>query len=298
MRKSRNGTFLFERAYMDYHNDRFSDHSLMYFNESNKLVAILPACRQDDALVSHAGLTYGGFVLSTSSKSETVLSLFDSTIGYLKSEGFKSFIYKPIPSIYHSQPSQEDIYALWRNGANMTECNLSTTIDLRSCEQEADSSKEWGCNFAQKNGIEMDEISDLKDYWPIVDNNLHDRYSVSPVHSLSEIQRLKDSFPEKIRCFVGKKDAEILGGILVFETAQVAHEQYAHSTCEGKKNRVMDFLTMKLIQYYRNERPDIRYFDFGISNERHGEYLNPSLIAFKESFGGRGVAYSKFEIRL
>ena len=29
--QSKNGTFLFDRGYMDYHSDRFTDHSLMFF---------------------------------------------------------------------------------------------------------------------------------------------------------------------------------------------------------------------------------------------------------------------------
>ena len=40
---SKNGTFLFLRSYMDYHSDRFQDHSLMFYNEKGKLIAVLPA---------------------------------------------------------------------------------------------------------------------------------------------------------------------------------------------------------------------------------------------------------------
>ena len=29
--QSKNGTFLFDRRYMDYHADRFQDHSLMFY---------------------------------------------------------------------------------------------------------------------------------------------------------------------------------------------------------------------------------------------------------------------------
>jgi hypothetical protein len=28
---------------MDYHSDRFQDHSLMFYNEKNRLIAVLPA---------------------------------------------------------------------------------------------------------------------------------------------------------------------------------------------------------------------------------------------------------------
>src|SRR4029453_8772018 len=59
--RSKNGTFLFRRDYMDYHADRFDDHSLLAY-QGDQLVAVLPANLAGDALVSHGGLTYGGFV--------------------------------------------------------------------------------------------------------------------------------------------------------------------------------------------------------------------------------------------
>ena len=41
--QSKNGTFLFKRQYMDYHSDRFTDHSLLFFNKKRHLIAFLPA---------------------------------------------------------------------------------------------------------------------------------------------------------------------------------------------------------------------------------------------------------------
>ena len=56
---SKNGTFLFDRRYMDYHSDRFSDFSLMFHDEKHRLVAVLPANAEGDVLQSHLGLTFG-----------------------------------------------------------------------------------------------------------------------------------------------------------------------------------------------------------------------------------------------
>ena len=72
---SKNATFLFQRNYMDYHNDRFVDHSLM-FNRNNQLVALLPANINGDVLYTHAGLTSGG-----------VISGFDMTTPLLMLQG-------------------------------------------------------------------------------------------------------------------------------------------------------------------------------------------------------------------
>lgn len=57
---SKNGTFLFDRRFMDYHSDRFSDYSLMVYLKG-RLYALLPANADGQTLVSHGGLTYGGW---------------------------------------------------------------------------------------------------------------------------------------------------------------------------------------------------------------------------------------------
>ena len=44
LKVSKNGTFLLQRGFMDYHADRFQDHSLM-IHEDGKLLAVLPASR-------------------------------------------------------------------------------------------------------------------------------------------------------------------------------------------------------------------------------------------------------------
>ena len=41
-RKAVNGLFMFDRAYMDYHSDRFKDHSLLFYY-GDELFAIIPA---------------------------------------------------------------------------------------------------------------------------------------------------------------------------------------------------------------------------------------------------------------
>jgi len=63
VRTAKNATFLFHRDYMDYHGDRFVDHSLLIFH-GKTLMGLLPAnLATDSTLVSHAGLTYGGLMV-------------------------------------------------------------------------------------------------------------------------------------------------------------------------------------------------------------------------------------------
>ena len=93
---SRNGTFIHLRDYMDYHADRFSDHSLMFYI-NREPIALLPAHIADDTIYSHNGLTYGGLLLTDAATTDTILELFERLREYLlHTTTVTKFIYKPL----------------------------------------------------------------------------------------------------------------------------------------------------------------------------------------------------------
>ena len=303
VRASRNGVFLFERQYIDYHSDRFPDHSLLFFDVSHRLVAVLPATELTESgervISSHGGLTFGGFVLSPEARSRDVLRIFEAALAYMRHLGFARFVYKAVPDIYHQLPSQEEEYALWLHGFHLEVCNLSTAIDLRcALSLRPDRNRLRGYRKAQRHGFTIVETTDLNELWPIVEHSLLQRHGVRPVHSLSEMSLLRSRFPSHIRTFVAMRDGKVEGGVVMFESAQVAHSQYAHASDSARSQGVIDYLYTYLIGYYQTHRPAIRYFDFGISNEHRGRYLNPGLVNYKEDFGGRGVCYKVYSLEL
>ena len=110
--QSKNGTFLLDRRYMDYHQERFTDCSLMFYSK-DKLVAVLPAHRDNDTLYSHCGLSYGGLILSEKITAAQVCELFvDLNYSLREIDQIKRVVYKSIPWIYHRLPSEEPLYAL------------------------------------------------------------------------------------------------------------------------------------------------------------------------------------------
>src|SRR5207244_2191468 len=110
--RSKNGVFLFHRDYVEYHADRFTDHSLLFL-DGEKVLALLPGSRREDALASHAGLTFGGFVTDHSMKTPQMLRLFDLLRQHCRGEGITRIVYKAVPHIYHRVPAEEDLYALF-----------------------------------------------------------------------------------------------------------------------------------------------------------------------------------------
>ena len=73
--QSKNGTFLLDRRYMDYHADRFEDHSLMVYRQG-KLYALLPGNVKNGIFYSHQGLTYGGLMMNEKATAAEVTSIF------------------------------------------------------------------------------------------------------------------------------------------------------------------------------------------------------------------------------
>lgn len=300
VKASKNGTFLFERPYMDYHSDRFADYSLLFFDTKNRLLALLPANEHDGILYSHQGLTYGGFILSAEVRTAQVLEMMQLTMDYLRQQGFKAWRYKQVPTCYHRCPSEEDSYALWRVGATVCASLVSTTIPLYEgqCLPEVERRRRRGQRRAEQLGYRVSETRDLGRFWTVMTRNLGERYSVRPVHTEAEMQLLMQRFPERIRCFVVSREGEEAeAGCIVYEANDhCVHIQYGHATPQGKADGCLDLLYLMLIERYRRE--GYRFLDFGNSNEQGGHYLNENLIAQKEGFGGRAVVYNQYEIIL
>ncbi len=294
--KSRNGTFLLLRDYMDYHQDRFSDCSWMVYS-GGKLRALLAAnIDQAGVLHSHQGLTYGGWITPVGHMDGAeMLRIFETSLEIWRSHGINELDYKAIPYIYHRTPASEDEYALFRLGARLSGCGLSTAVDLRS-----------GVDFNQmqrrhirKNltlPITIREEFDLRPFMELLTSCLSERHGVTPVHSYEELQMLHDRFPSNIRVFVlnlaGEKDPQ--AGVCVYDTGIVAHSQYIATSARARELNLLSSLFRHLI---KDVFADRRYFDFGISTENNGLYLNDGLLRQKASYGGSGVTYDRYSLK-
>ena len=294
-RVSRNATFLHQRGYMDYHSDRFIDCSLIAVHDS-KWCALLPACVDGDTLYSHRGLTYGGWLLPLRHYDAAVMvEVMDAAVEWMRAHGLKHLVYKAVPHIYHRYPCEEDLYALFRHHATLAEVNISTTIDL-TCPLPLDRGNKSGANAARKAGITVGPSDDWQGYWQLLSSLLNERYGTRPVHTLDEMLLLRERFPENIVLHTATLDGELLAGVVMYLSQPVAHSQYIGASPQGKDSKALTLLFSHLIDEYRQQ--GYRYFDFGISNEDHGRYLNEGLVRQKSRLGGRGIAYNTYQLDL
>ena len=191
--RARNATFLFDRRYMDYHADRFTDHSIV-FRRKGHLAALLPLNIDGDTVWSHQGLTYGGLLIDNKACVEDVLQMFALANNLLRESGVRRVVYKAIPWIYHLLPSEEDLYAItWQCKARLLSRDISSTIDLTARPRFAESRKS-GVRKALAAGIAIEESSDIDAFWRVLEQNLGLRYNAHPVHTASEMKLLMSRF--------------------------------------------------------------------------------------------------------
>lgn len=294
IRHSKNGTFLFCRDFMEYHSHRFTDRSYMFY-ENDILIAVIAGNVEDKIYYSHKGLSYGGLIMNSQTTAVQVLDIFNILTTELKTIGIQEIVYKAVPHIYHRMPAEEDLYALFRNNAVLTERYISSAI-LLSNKIAYSRTRKNGLKKAEKNGLEVKTSDDLESFWQILSDNLSGKYETEPVHSLSEISYLKQKFPDEIHLFsVSDKDGKMIAGCIVFDMPGIIHLQYTAGTEEGKKSGAID----SLIDHIINKAfPDKIYFDYGNSNEQQGRYLNNKLIYQKEGFGARAIVYDVYTINI
>lgn len=291
---SRNGTFLFYRNYMEYHADRFRDHSLLFFS-NNHLIALLPANIDGDTLYSHQGLTYGGLILAKDTKTPQTLAIIEKTIQYLREKGLSRWMYKAIPHIYHRYPSEDDLYALYRQQATLLGRSVSSAINLSDKLGYSTLRRRQIKKAVQQNLDLCESTASLADFWNILTDNLRENHQAAPTHSIAEMAYLSQKFPQQIRLFCAFKHGVLLAGCLIFETDTVAHAQYISASKAGKECSALDLLFDHLIgRVFSNKK----YFDFGTSTLNNGLFLNTGLISQKEGFGARGIVYDTYQITI
>ncbi len=289
--QSKNGTFLFDRQYMDYHADRFEDYSLMFYLD-NRLFALLPANRKNHILYSHQGLTYGGLVMDEQCRTAHVCELFKQLNEFLKNAGFQQVIYKHIPFVYTQIPSEEDLFALTDVCHSILfSRTVSSVVDFSHPLTFAELRRR-GVKKAIDNQLQVEESTDYAVFWQVLTDNLQQKYHAHPVHTLAEMVMLHERFPRHIRLFVVRKENQVVGGTVLFVSRHIVKTQYISANEIGKKTGALDLLFETLLTKFASE--GMHYFDFDTSNIPENNELNESLIHQKEGFGGRAVCYDTY----
>ncbi len=291
---ARNGLFQFARPYMDYHADRFVDGSIIV-REEGAIVAVLPASRDGDVLVSHGGLTFGGLVLGRPAASLRTQAILEAVVGHAASAGVKSILYKAMPRIFQAVPSDEDLYFLHQLGARLVRRDLSTAVSPFESPKLRKGRRYMLSRARKIEDLQVEEGGDWEAFWALLTHRLDEAHGVRPVHSLDEIRLLQQRFPDNISLVTARTAAGVHAGIVLFRFGAVDHTQYMATDAFSRENGLLDTLVQQSIATAAEAG---RWLSFGISTADGGRVVNPGLLDYKESFGGRSVAHDHYELAL
>jgi hypothetical protein len=293
VKTAKNATFLFERDFMEYHSDRFADHSLMVF-QGGKLMALLPG-NVDAAgnVVSHGGLTYGGLILSPSVSLMKAMDCLHAILRRFCEQGIDKLYYKQIPRFYCTISNDDMMLLLSLLQAKLLQRDASIVIKQAN-RIPFRKGRKSEITKARRLGVSLTEEFDFSVFWEtVLIPSLALRYGASPVHTLEEITFLASKFPGNIRQFSAYFDGQIVAGTTIFETPGVAHTQYIGVSELGRRIGALDCLMSWLIDERYRHKP---YFDFGTCKKSDRCTLNYGLLNWKEGFGGRSYSHDIYEI--
>lgn len=277
---------------MEYHQDRFSDFSLI-ITEGEKTVAVLPANRSGDSVYSHQGLTYGGLVLSEKLRLGEVIGIFKLVLQFLHDNQVTQLRLKQLPLMYSRQFSEESDYCLFLTQA---------TVYRKDCLSVLDMSQPFSFSKDRKQcirrgvsaGLIIREENNFEHFWnQILIPNLQLKHGVNPVHTWEEMTRLQQHFPENIRHFNVYHNDQLVAGTTIFVTDRVVHPQYISGNSQKNELGSLDFLYHYLISEVFSDK---KFFDFGPSHEENGQKINQGILFWKESFGAKTTTQTFYQV--
>ncbi|MCQ2106360.1 MAG: GNAT family N-acetyltransferase [Fibrobacter sp.] len=318
--ESVNGTFLQSRQFLNYHpENRFKDASFA-LERSGTIAVYFPGneIQEPDGsktFVSHQGSTFGGPIFSKAFYSASRVMEALKFADQLFASKYKKVRLKITPALFAKESPDVIEYALEHLGyTRHTELSSCTTLVDADRNQIADplANCEKDCRRIFRNSEKFDIIyrafnaadvqtgkpsRELQEFYSFLEISKA-KHNVKPVHSMEELcdleKRLNVAAPdgttqERIR-FRGiwLNDRYVAAMMLfAFPEVGVLHAQYIAPDDNFKEFHPTTTLYVNAMR--EAAREGFKNFSWGISTEEGGNYLNESLIKYKESLGAKPV---------
>jgi len=302
---SKNGTIFHKQKFLSYHNqDKFKDRSLV-FKDSGKTISVFPAAEilvsGQKVLKSHPGSSYGGALFDNTVGVNKVKEVIENIIEYSICRGFSAIEMRLPEHIFCNTLSGELEFILTYLDFKIVQTELSSAVCLvaknfSDIESNFSYDTKRSYNKAKNSGMLLVakpeewpcDVDIWNIYWGMLYNNLQEKHRASPTHSVAELIKLKELFPEDINLFCSFIKDKLISGTLVFKcNKEVAHTFYIAQDYNYQNFRPLNLVFTNLI--YTLYKQGFKYLNFGISTESGGTAINEGLFRFKEGFGARGA---------
>jgi hypothetical protein len=275
---------------MEYHSDRFQDHSLMLFKET-VLVACVPAHIKNGGWYSHRGLTYGGVIVHPEFPADQLPEILQSIENHLSQMGGIDTIEYNLSPFFYNPLHDQMLAGLHHQGFKTSRAHRSMHVMLQE-DWSVSSKKTAGYRNGKFDALQF-EISDAITpfYEQVLVPSLQSRHESAPVHTLAELLLLQSRFPQQVEVHQVFSNGVLVAGVLYFIKDAVVKSQYAASTALGFQQRAMDFLYIESMKNFKSREKTI--LDFGTVNHADDSII-VGLDRFKRELGAVGSPMLRF----
>ena len=287
---SNNGTLFHYRAFLNYHeNVVFNDHSLLFY-KNNKLICLLPGTSKENTYQSHPGISFGGFIYNEKMSYANAQNIVKAFIHYIKENNYNNIQLTIPPICYSRVPSDYIEFCLNQYGFKNQRLELSNVLSLSSTFEDTYKAYKPAARQAnrkaEKSNITIVESGNFEQFYSILSKNLSLRHNTTPTHTLSELKKLKNLFPNQINLFTAELNNKIIAGVINFicnDNTVLAF--YISHDMQYQNMRPLNILFTHIFKWAITN--NYQYYDFGLCSDNGDPNLN--LARFKESFGADGM---------
>ena len=300
---SNNGTIFNSRKFLNYHiNKKFVDHSLI-FEKNNEVLAVLSAAlvvqKNERALISHPGASFGSLVYKKSLSFKETIEITKLLKNYAKKNNFNKIFITFAPSVYSALNSDYFEYSLYCIGAEIQKLEMSSIVNFHQSyevvKRNIKPSHLQAARKAEKNGIRIKISKNYKDFYSILLDNLELRHEVNPTHSLQELEKLVGIFSEQIILFSAYNNDKMIAGVVNFICNN--NTVLAFYICQNykfQKFRPLNLLFTHIFKWAINK--GFKHYDFGLFTDDGTP--NYGLAKYKENYGAKGYFRKSLKVNI
>lgn len=273
----------------------------MFFKRS-RIAGVLPAAliqrNGETWIVSHPGASYGGIVYDDTLGIRDAQDMVDLFLRKARKDGHKNIRITLTPHWYDIQPNQYMEFALLKAGFSYEKQELSSVVPVGELPDDVSQAftdaTRRAIRKSKRMEVHIEWSDDLEGYYAILKKNLSLRHNVEPTHTIMELKKLHQLFPDKIGLLGAFYHGRMIGGIVNFIcNPRTTLAFYISHEMEYQHLRAVDSLLATLLQWGRDE--NYFYVDFGTFTLNMEP--NWGLGKFKEKFAAKGAFRSTLVMR-
>ncbi|MBT8381909.1 MAG: GNAT family N-acetyltransferase [Ignavibacteriaceae bacterium] len=300
--ESNNGTIFHMQKFFNYHTPGKFTFNHLIFLEKGNVVALLPGSRIGDIYESPIGASYGSIVTKDVKFAEA-MEIISTLIEYGKKIGLKELLLTSAPRVYEKHQNENLDFAMLWQGFNYDLHYISSAIKL---DAETDiilrfqQTVRRNIRKSLKNPEIRIEINERYDeFYPILIENKA-RHDVKPTHSLEDLIKLNELFPDSLKLFmIYYKDKPIAGSSVFICNEIISLCFYNMLLYEYEHLKPIHRVMYEVVKW--STENGYKYLDIGVSQDTKADNpMTPSmgLIDFKEKFDAKTVMRNTFRKEL